>query len=241
MAMELRSRLNTDAKEKILFWQFLDKNLYRPLEQLVDGPHSPLHFQRVNDINYQKAGVDIIMTEGSHNEEIFIDEKAQLHNLNENIPTFAFELSYIKGGEPEAGWLLDTAVKTAGYMLCWPFGIKNDGNDEYRRAKVLFVSKRRILSYLDAYGFSRRELARRDEAIRENGHPGRFRTRNNNFWFYFSKGKYAEAPINIVIRVPLLQELASADLTVEYDPEQKTSTMQGHWLHRPVNGSVLVA
>lgn len=223
------------------FRKFLDTSLYRPLEQLIVDPAVPVKFQRVSDIHYHRAGVDLIMAEEDGKVESYLDERIQLRNCTEDTPPFAFEMSFIKNEEPEAGRLLDTMMKTTGYMLCWPCGIQQGNDVTYQSARALLVSKRRILSYLDAQGFSRRELALRDELIRRGGHPGRFRTRNSNFWFFFSGEHSAKAPIYVVMRGSLLHELATATMSVRYDSKQKTSTLQGFWVHRPVNGSVPVA
>jgi len=99
------SKFNEDlGKEKIL-GQFLD-TIYKNLN---------LEFERVGDRSTQHRGIDLIYHH--KNSIVHIDEKAQLHYLNKNLPTFTFELSYIKENMFKKGWLLDTKKQTDYYFL----------------------------------------------------------------------------------------------------------------------------
>lgn len=52
---------------------------------------------RVHDEQGQRSGIDVEFT-GADGRVYYVDEKAQLHYLNQNLPTFAFELlSFQKG------------------------------------------------------------------------------------------------------------------------------------------------
>ena len=55
-------------------------------------------FERVKDMKQQLVGIDLILTHKSNGEKVLVDEKAQLDYVNENLPTFAFELGYQKKG-----------------------------------------------------------------------------------------------------------------------------------------------
>lgn len=51
----------------------------------------------MHDEQGQRSGTDVEFT-GADGRVYYVDEKAQLHYLNQNLPTFAFELlSFQKG------------------------------------------------------------------------------------------------------------------------------------------------
>ena len=66
------------------------------LSKYLDGVYNkiPLTVQRINDLDLQYKGVDLIYN--NNGAKIYIDEKAQLDYLNSDLPTFTFELSYLK-------------------------------------------------------------------------------------------------------------------------------------------------
>lgn len=236
-----KSMITQDLSREHNFASFLDKCLYRPLEGLIKAPDprcANVSFERIYDLPLQYQGIDIILHEGAW--QTYIDEKSQLHNLNKDIGTFAFELSYLrKDGITEAGWLLNPRKKTMAYMLCWPFGVEKASGDEYRMAKVLLLSKVQLLSAISYYGYDRQELAIRDACVREKSVHGRYKTKCNEFWFFLST-QYAEQPINLVVREPFLKEISMAALNVEYDPCQGTSHINGNWIGQEINSTVQV-
>lgn len=235
------TRLAQDLSLESRFSEFLDACLYRPLENNIIYPdNSRPAFERISDKSMQYMGIDVLLRE--HGAVTTIDEKSQLHHINENICTQAFELSYQKNGIIEAGWFLNPHKKTDAYMLCWPFGVPGDEQDYYTRAKVLLVFKHHLMDALKQYGFSREELAERDALIRQSGRPGRYRTRCNDFWLYYTDSeKYVEAPINLVVRAPLLEKLSVVNLDVSFNKAASTSAISGIWAKNPVNFSTPVS
>lgn len=225
-----------DIRAEASFAAFLGKTLYKPLEKIIVSPAGPVSFNRMTDMEMQMHGVDVLMCEGFH--ELYIDEKSQLHYINENVPTFAFELSYLKNGIVEPGWLLDSRKLTHAYMLCWPVGIKRDEFDEYRGARTLLVPKNALLAALSRLGYNRNELATRDEFMRKNNMFGPFRTKINDFWFYYTKN-HAEQMINLVIRTSFLEKIAIASITVSYNPDTGASTLNGNWVQQKVNQTII--
>lgn len=223
------------------FSEFLDTCLYRPLENNItypDGSH-PL-FERISDKNMQYMGIDILLRE--RGAVTAIDEKSQLHHINKDICTQAFELSYLKNGIVEAGWFLNPRKKTDAYLICWPHGEKSEVQDIYTGAKVLLVFKHHLMDALKRYGFTREELAERDACIRQGERSGRYRTRCNDFWLYYTGGeKYVEAPINLVIRSTLLEKLSVINLNISIDEGSSTSNISGIWAGRPINISESLA
>lgn len=89
-------------------------------------------------MDQQHKGIDTIIyiIEDGNDEQvrcINIDEKAAVHYARNNLSdepltTFAFEVSYMKGGELKRGWLTNEKYKeTHAYFLCWLW-IKSDAN-----------------------------------------------------------------------------------------------------------------
>lgn len=236
----LTTRWAQDLSLESRFSEFLDSCLYRPLEDNIIYPDgSRPSFERISDKNMQYMGIDLLLRE--HGAVTTIDEKSQLHHINEDICTQAFELSYLKNGVVEAGWFLNPRKKTDAYLLCWPFGEKDENQDFYTGAKVLLVFKHHLMNALSHYGFSREELAEREACIRQGERPGRYRTRCNDFWLYYTGSeKYVESPINLVIRSTLLEKLSVINLEVSFDKDASTSNISGMWARQPVSISAPV-
>lgn len=221
-----------------VFSGFLDQYFYKPMESLIieqDSQAADVHFERVLDKNPQLRGFDVILHEGSWATPI--DEKAQLTRINDPLDTFCFELSYIKNGEAMPGWLLDSAKKTAAYMLCWPKRAK-EAKDTFTGADMLLVFCNRVKKFLECKGYTHEVLCQREEYIRENGLCGRRSSGCSDFWFAFSP-QLREQPINVIFKIELLKKLSSADMSVSLDPETGKSTITGNWLGQEINTAIV--
>ncbi len=98
-------------------------------------------FERVKDMKQQLVGIDLILTHKSNGEKVLVDEKAQLDYVNENLPTFAFELGYQK-----KGWLFDASKKTDFYALIT--GIFSYEPDTYTSCKITWVNRKKLVYFL---------------------------------------------------------------------------------------------
>lgn len=132
--VERKSTFKGDLKSERAVNEFLQKYLYSYLvdEGIIDS------FNSNTTLDQQHKGIDTIIyiIEDGNDEQvrcINIDEKAAVHyamnNLrDEPLTTFAFEVSYMKGGELKRGWLTNEKYKeTHAYFLCWLW-IKSDAN-----------------------------------------------------------------------------------------------------------------
>ena len=132
--VERKSTFKGDLKSERAVNEFLQKYLYSYLvdEGIIDS------FYSNTTLDQQHKGIDTIIyiiKEGNDEQVrcINIDEKAAVHyamkNLSdEPLTTFAFEVSYMKGGELKRGWLTNEKYKeTHAYFLCWLW-IKSDAN-----------------------------------------------------------------------------------------------------------------
>ena len=102
--MELQSSFKNDLEKEQKLSVFLDAYYKKHLKHYA--------FERVHDSQQQMWGVDLILVHNTSQKRFLIDEKAQLDYINEDLPTFAFELVYQKDGEVKKGWLFDAKKKT---------------------------------------------------------------------------------------------------------------------------------
>lgn len=132
--VERKSTFKGDLKSERAVNEFLQKYLYSYLvdEGIIDS------FNSNTTLDQQHKGIDTIIyiIKDGNDEQvrcINIDEKAAVHyamnNLSdEPLTTFAFEVSYMKGGELKRGWLTNEKYKeTHDYFLCWLW-IKSNAN-----------------------------------------------------------------------------------------------------------------
>lgn len=132
--VERKSTFKGDLKSERAVNEFLQKYLYSYLvdEGIIDS------FNSNTTLDQQHKGIDTIIyiiKDGNDEQvrSINIDEKAAVHYARNNLSdepltTFAFEVSYIKGGELKRGWLTNEKYKeTHAYFLCWLW-IKSDAN-----------------------------------------------------------------------------------------------------------------
>lgn len=203
------SRKFTDMNAEQEVSNFLEGYFYPWLSKDVDG----LSTQRNIEKQLQIKGIDVILK--YKGKEYYVDEKAQLYYMNKNLPTFAFEVSFInKKNELSVGWLINDDLLTNYYFLIW----LNASTDNIFKVKAkdftkldcLMIRKRRVKEYLESKGWSSRRIFEKSIEIRNNTSRGKINIQGENeFYFYFSDSQYySEQPINIVIRKNVLICLA---------------------------------
>lgn len=151
--VERKSTFKGDLKSERAVNEFLQKYLYSYLvdEGIIDS------FNSNTTLDQQHKGIDTIIyiIEDGNDEQvrcINIDEKAAVHYARNNLSdepltTFAFEVSYMKGGELKRGWLTNEKYKeTHAYFLCWLW-IKSDANkynlscEDILKMEVILIPK----------------------------------------------------------------------------------------------------
>ena len=101
-----KSLFDNDLRIEHEIAEYLDANLYR----------SPLFSQAVRTPGEadQKIGCDIILSSQEFGlESAIVDEKATIHYINQDITTFAFELSYKSKNSDDRvpGWFFAGSVE----------------------------------------------------------------------------------------------------------------------------------
>ena len=188
---------------------FMDKYLYSnfPNNEAFDN------IRRIDDKREQLNGVDVefIGKDGKH---YCVDEKAQLYYLNQDLPTFAFEILFKRNGYDTTGWLCNDSLKTDLYMLIWPFATQDTPKgitwDKFTKADCLLIQKKRLLKMLSDKGLSIEEMLDGARRIRRSGKTGKIPIAGLRGIYYYASNpqRYREAPINIVISKNILNEIA---------------------------------
>ena len=119
--------------------------------------NSRYKIERIDDINKQHQGIDLIITDLKTNNKSLIDEKAQLSYINKTLPTFAFELSYFKNNELKEGWLFDTKKLSDTYFLI--NAIKMDMSTSlYTDCKIYSIKRKTLINFLNTLGLNKDTL-----------------------------------------------------------------------------------
>lgn len=187
----------TDLQQEEILSKYLD-NIYN---------EKKLHFTRIDDLNQQHEGIDVVIYYNST--EYYIDEKAQLHYINNDLPTFTFELSYLKNNEIKNGWLFDKSKKTQYYFLVTGIFLKNGikllkNSKDIEQLKITSVNRKKLVNYLASIGLNEINLMEYDTGLRANNSFGKNYISELNpkkeGLLYFTK-ELSEKPINLQLRL----------------------------------------
>jgi len=146
--VSLKSTFKSDLEKEQSLAGLLDKYYQKHLKCY--------NFERISDLKAQIEGIDLIFTHKVSGEQFYIDEKAQLDYINEELPTFAFELKYNKGAEIKKGWLFDTGKKTHFYSLAT--AIYTDEPGKFTSCKITFVNRQKLIGLLETKNISQKSL-----------------------------------------------------------------------------------
>lgn len=191
------SKFKEDLAKEAILGQFLDA-VYQKLN---------LNFQRITDTNFQYKGIDLIYPQ--EGKDLYIDEKAQLNYLNKDLPTFTFELSYLKDNVLKQGWLFDAEKQTDYYFLVT--AIYLDGNDLRNRnniktCKITSVNRPKLVEHLRLLGLTRAKLEFYNQELRKEQQFGQHLIEEidpENGALHFTE-YLAEKPINLKLKLEYL-------------------------------------
>ena len=177
------------------------------LRPLLDSYYSKLKnysFKRVDDRHQQHQGIDLILSHKTKKTSYFVDEKAQLDYINEDLPTFAFEIQYELRGKHKDGWLFDPTKKTDFYALAT--AIFSDEKNKYTSCKLLMVNRQKLLETLEFKGINQKRFSCiTNEGIVDSGKiiMPELNPKTEGYLFWSSKNK-VEKPLNLVLRLQWL-------------------------------------
>lgn len=169
-----------------------------------------LDFERVKSLKLQHKGVDLIYH--AFNKDYFIDEKAQLNYINKSLPTFTFEISYLKNTQEKIGWFMDATKITTHYFLVtniYAFN-KNELTKGFKKCTITSVNKRKLQSFLHSIGLTHTKLKHYNESHRNQSSPlKKTPLKELNFQkegcFTYSP-HLSEKPINLQLRLAFMIE-----------------------------------
>ncbi|WP_343486861.1 hypothetical protein [Allomuricauda sp. d1] len=196
--MGLKSSFRSDLKKE------------QRLSLLLDGYYAAhlkhYTFERVVDKKSQLQGIDVRFTDRETKKVFNIDEKAQLDYLNEDLPTFAFEISYKKEGRLKEGWLFDTTKETDFYALIT--GIFTDEPHHHAYCKITFVNREKLIDFLNDRGLTHNLLLNQLTTLNES--HGKIAIEQldekREGYLFHSKSNKAEQPLNLVLKLDWLIE-----------------------------------
>ncbi|UWX54954.1 hypothetical protein NYZ99_19870 [Maribacter litopenaei] len=192
----MKSSFTSDLKKEKKLSILLDSYYLNCLKQY--------DFERVQNIQEQLQGIDVIFKHKTTRKTFLIDEKAQLDYINEDLPTFAFELHYIKNGQLKDGWLFDASKKTDFYALVT--AIYEDEPDKFTSCKIIFVNRNKLKDFLSARGITKQLLLKHYQ--KESLPHGKLELKElkskTEGYLYHSKDNKAERPFNLILRLEWL-------------------------------------
>lgn len=194
----LQSNFASDQKKEQKLAVLLDASYQKHLKHY--------NFERIHDMKRQMLGIDIILKHKTNGKTFFVDEKAQLDYMNEELPTFAFELSYEKKGVLKKGWLFDTDKETQFYALVT--AIYSDAPNIFTSCKITLVNRKKLLDFLKTKNINLNILkAAISKSVSENGKIKITQLNHRTEGYLFlSRINKAEKPTNLILKLDFLIE-----------------------------------
>ncbi len=161
-------------------------------------------FERVKNRNADFRGIDLYLKHKISGARYLVDEKAQVDYINEDLPTFAFELFYHKNEEKKLGWLLNPDKHTEFYSLIT--AIYSDAPNTYTSCKITFVNRSKLLHYLRSKSLQNATWENiYKTTLNEHGKIiiPQLQEDKEGYLFKSSKNK-AEKPLNLILRLEFL-------------------------------------
>ncbi|MEM6318818.1 MAG: hypothetical protein AAF960_14195 [Bacteroidota bacterium] len=197
-----------DAQSEKAVAAFLDRYFY---------PAHVTDFQRIENKTTQLKGVDVCFNYGE--KRMLVDEKAAVHYVNKNLPTFAFELEFIgRDQQRHAGWLFDEDKLTEYYLLAWIWADqpKHFTTEDITKIDLLLVARKAIKDLLAKFQLDAKKGKEVADYLRKHQQFGVAGKSPNPFYYYHTK-HLAEQPINVIIRKSALQQISQLGVTVEVE------------------------
>ena len=199
----MRSKFKDDLSKEVLLGKFLDKYYHQKYNS------SNHRFQRIDNLKDQLLGIDLIIT--INGKEYLIDEKAQLDYLNKSLPTFAFEISFLKNKKVKLGWFFDSHKKTSIYFLITNIQTVEDDSlkEGIKDCSITAVHRVNVQKLLAKKGLTEKKILEYTNEIRisqkHGKHPIQELDSKREGFFYFSYNNKNEQPINLILYLKFLK------------------------------------
>lgn len=199
------SLFNDDINKEAVLAKFLTEQYQK----------NNLKTTRISDIESQFRGIDLII-EGKDGIKYKVDEKAQLHYLNKDLPTFALEISYLKDSILKQGWLFDPSKETELYAFIFSIHLVNnkieliDEND-IESCEVIFVKREKLIMKLALLELSFDTCNSMSNEMRADFNLHKLDHLPSGFNFQISN-HLAEKPVNLIVRKRFLKSIGKSFL-----------------------------
>ena len=196
--MVLQSTFITDLKKEQQLTVLIDKYYKMHLKHYT--------YKRIEDKKSQLAGVDVLFIHKHTGRRFMIDEKAQLDYVNEDLPTFAFEINYYLKEQNKTGWFFDRNKKTQFYALIT--AIYSDEPNRYTSCKITLVNREKLIRHLKKRNINQKTLenyTNQQELVHGKIPIKELHPRKEGYLFV-SKNNKAEQPTNLILKFDFLLE-----------------------------------
>lgn len=196
--MGVQSNFTTDLQKEKDLAVFLDTLYHKHLKKYST--------KRIQDIKQQLQGVDVLFTNKETQEVFKVDEKAQLDYIGDDLPTFAFEISYLKKGSLKKGWLFDTTKTTDFYALIT--AIYKDEPNAFTSCKITFVNREKLIALLHSKNITQKTLS--NYIALDSKIQGKIKIKElhsyKEGYLYLSSTNKSEKPLNLILKLDYLIE-----------------------------------
>jgi hypothetical protein len=198
------SLFEKDLAKEIILGGFLSEHYHK----------ENLQTTRVHDKKLQLKGVDIILEKDGL--QYKIDEKAQLHYINKDLPTFALEINYLKNDILKNGWLFDNNKVTEIYAFIFSIHLIEaktviTKQEDIKSCEVIFVNRLTLLQALAKNELDFNTCNYHSHLLRSNKEDLKKITFSNEFNFQISS-HLSEKPVNLIVKKSFLKSLGKTFL-----------------------------
>jgi len=196
--MGVKSNFTTDLQKEKELAVFLDTLYHKHLKKYCT--------KRIQDSKQQLLGIDVLFTNKETQEVFKVDEKAQLDYIGDDLPTFAFEINYLKNNTKKKGWLFDVSKTTEFYALIT--AIYKDEPNTFTSCKITFVNREKLISLLHSKNITQKTLSNYIEL--DSKIQGKIKIKElhsyKEGYLYLSSTNKAEKPLNLILKLDYLIE-----------------------------------
>ena len=181
----------------------------------------------------QLKGVDYILLSEA-GKEVYVDEKSQLHYLNNNRDTYSLEIGMLnKAGEHIKGRFIDEDNVTELYLFVFPNAegktYQDVKKEDFDKVEYLLVPKQAIKDYLAEKGLTIEQVLEVEDELRTRGYyedkPRQSKTVNGIRMTLSLEGRngepMSEQPFNIILKKEVYEELAILKLETNHGVIEK--------------------
>jgi hypothetical protein len=213
----VESRRAEDMAAEKQLAKFLDEAFY---PKVAASP--PTRFDRWDD---QKRGRDILVSFKGIPRPLIVDEKAQLHFINEPRPSFVFEIGSLQKGIPRTGWLIDETLETECYLLMWLWAAKTADLTaaDITKVECMLISKEVVLAHLSSIKIDKAIMLGIEHSANKADVAGRYAEDYHPDVFFYRSKQLNECSFNIVVRKHVLDRLAARRWIVTRDSVEEIS------------------